>query len=147
MDVGLAVAVFVVTVLVIGQADGSQDGTASVLGTQLRVPLAWEAVLVAGVAAVLGVLLGGAYGLIGAASMLGDLGDIVLAVPWLQVAPIVVVATGAGLPASVLPASVLPPALPRCRDRRLTRPPRSPKWPLWRSRMWRCHRAVPGWSA
>jgi putative ABC transport system permease protein len=71
---------------------------------QLRGLLAWEAVLVAGVAAVLGVLLGGAYGLIGAASVLGELGDIALAVPWLQVAAIVVVATVAGLLASVLPA-------------------------------------------
>ena len=71
---------------------------------QLRALLAWEAVLVAGVAAVLGVLLGGAYGLIGAASVLGDLGDIVLSVPWLQVGAIVAVATVAGLLASVLPA-------------------------------------------
>ena len=72
--------------------------------TQLRGLLAWEAVLVAGVAAVLGVLLGVAYGLIGAASVLGDLGEIVLSVPWLQVGAIVVVATLAGLLASVLPA-------------------------------------------
>jgi putative ABC transport system permease protein len=71
---------------------------------QLRGLLAWEAVLVAGVAAVLGVLLGGAYGLIGAASVLGEIGEIVLAVPWLQVGAIVVVATLAGLLASVLPA-------------------------------------------
>jgi putative ABC transport system permease protein len=71
---------------------------------QLRRLLAWEAVLVAGVAALLGVLLGGAYGLIGAASVLGGQGDILLAVPWLQVAAIVVAATLAGLVASVLPA-------------------------------------------
>ncbi|SDF55378.1 putative ABC transport system permease protein [Blastococcus fimeti] len=71
---------------------------------QLRGLLAWEAALVAGVAAVLGVLIGGAYGLIGAASVLGELGPIVLDVPWLQVAAIVVVATLAGLLASVLPA-------------------------------------------
>ena len=71
---------------------------------QLRGLLAWEAVLVAGVAAVLGVLLGGLYGLVGAASVLGELGDVVLSVPWLQVAAIVVVATAAGLLASVLPA-------------------------------------------
>jgi putative ABC transport system permease protein len=71
---------------------------------QLRGLLAWEAVLVAGVAAVLGVLLGAAYGLVGAASVLGELGNIVLDVPWLQVAAIVVVATVAGLLASVLPA-------------------------------------------
>jgi putative ABC transport system permease protein len=71
---------------------------------QLRGLLAWEAVLVAGVAAVLGVVLGGAYGLIGAASVLGGLGEVVLAVPWLQVLAIVAVATLAGLLASVLPA-------------------------------------------
>jgi putative ABC transport system permease protein len=71
---------------------------------QLRGLLAWEALLVAGVAAVLGVVLGGAYGLIGAASVLGEIGDIVLAVPWLQVAAIIAVATVAGLLASVLPA-------------------------------------------
>jgi putative ABC transport system permease protein len=71
---------------------------------QLRGVLAWEAVLIAGIAAVLGVLLGGAYGLIGAASVLGQVGDIVLAVPWLQVTAIIAVATLAGLLASVLPA-------------------------------------------
>ncbi len=71
---------------------------------QLRGLLAWEAVLVAGVAAALGVLLGGAYGLIGAASLLGEIGDIVLTVPWLQVTAIIAVATLAGLLASVLPA-------------------------------------------
>ena len=73
---------------------------------QLRGLLAWEAVLVAGVAAVLGVLLGGGYGLAGAASVLGDVGSagVVLDVPWSQVAAIVVVATVAGLLAAVLPA-------------------------------------------
>ncbi|MGY1805146.1 FtsX-like permease family protein [Blastococcus sp. SYSU D00922] len=71
---------------------------------QLRGLLAWEAVLVAGVAAVLGVLIGGAYGLIGAASVLGSVGEIVLSVPWLQVVAIVAAATLAGLLASVLPA-------------------------------------------
>ncbi|MEU2348425.1 FtsX-like permease family protein [Modestobacter sp. NPDC049651] len=71
---------------------------------QLRALLAWESVLVAGVAAVLGVALGTAYGLVGAASVLGDVGEIVLSVPWLQVLLIVAVATVAGLLASVLPA-------------------------------------------
>jgi putative ABC transport system permease protein len=61
-------------------------------------------VLVAGVAAVLRVLLGTACGLIGSASVLGQVVDIVLVVPWVQVAAIVVVATAAGLLASVLPA-------------------------------------------
>ncbi|MGY1808753.1 FtsX-like permease family protein [Blastococcus sp. SYSU D00669] len=84
-----------------------ENGLLRALGltrAQLRGLLAWEAVLVAGVAAVLGVLLGGAYGLAGAASVLGGLGDVVLSVPWLQVAAIVAVATLAGLLASVLPA-------------------------------------------
>jgi putative ABC transport system permease protein len=71
---------------------------------QLRALLAWEAVLVAGVAALLGVLLGGAYGLIGAASVLGEVGEVVISVPWLQIGAIVAVATVAGLLASVLPA-------------------------------------------
>lgn len=71
---------------------------------QLRAALAWEAVLVAGVAAVLGVGLGTAYGLTGAASVLGALGPLHLALPWTQLVAIVVVATLAGLAASVLPA-------------------------------------------
>ncbi|SDF71789.1 ABC transporter permease [Klenkia brasiliensis] len=73
---------------------------------QLRGLLAWEAVLVAGVAAVLGVLLGGGYGVVGAASVLGSLSanGTVISVPWLQVGAIVVVATAAGLLASVLPS-------------------------------------------
>jgi putative ABC transport system permease protein len=71
---------------------------------QLRGLLAWEAALVAGVAAVLGVVLGGLYGAAGAASILGNQRVLVVTVPWLQVATIVVVATVAGLVASVLPA-------------------------------------------
>jgi putative ABC transport system permease protein len=71
---------------------------------QLRGLLAWEAALVAGVAAVLGVVLGGGYGLAGAASLLGARGGTVLAVTWLQVAAVVAAATLAGLLASVLPA-------------------------------------------
>ncbi|WP_336029100.1 ABC transporter permease [Geodermatophilus sp. FMUSA9-8] len=71
---------------------------------QMRGLLAWEALLVAGVAAVLGVLVGGAYGLIGTASLLGGQDVVVVDVPWVQVGGIVVVATVAGLLASVLPA-------------------------------------------
>ncbi|MGY1742927.1 MULTISPECIES: ABC transporter permease [unclassified Blastococcus] len=71
---------------------------------QVRGLLAWEAALVAGVAAVLGVALGTGYGLIGVASVLGEYGEVVLSMPWLQVGAIVVVATAAGLVASVLPA-------------------------------------------
>ncbi len=71
---------------------------------QLRGLLAWEAVLVAGVAAVLGVLVGGVYGVVGVASALGEVGELTISIPWVQVGAIVVVATAAGLLASVLPA-------------------------------------------
>jgi putative ABC transport system permease protein len=50
------------------------------------------------------VLLGSGYGLVGVASAIGDQGEVVLSMPWLQVGAIVVLATGAGLLASVLPA-------------------------------------------
>jgi putative ABC transport system permease protein len=71
---------------------------------QLRAVLAWEALLVAGVAAVLGVVLGTGYGLAGTASVLSAEMPVVLAVPWGQVGGIVVVAALAGVLASVLPA-------------------------------------------
>ncbi|WP_432562920.1 FtsX-like permease family protein [Kineococcus sp. SYSU DK003] len=71
---------------------------------QLRSLLAWEALLVAGVAAVLGVVLGTGYGLAGTASVLVAESPVVLDVPWLQVLAIVVVAALAGVLASVLPA-------------------------------------------
>lgn len=71
---------------------------------QLRGLLAWEALLVAGVAAVLGVVGGSVYGLIGTASALGEGGEVVLDFPVLQVLAVIVVATAAGVLASVLPA-------------------------------------------
>ncbi|MEZ0166882.1 FtsX-like permease family protein [Kineococcus sp. LSe6-4] len=71
---------------------------------QLRALLAWEALLVAGVAAVLGVALGTGYGLAGTTSVLVRETPVQLTVPWLQVAGIVVVAAAAGVLASVLPA-------------------------------------------
>ncbi|GAB7190524.1 hypothetical protein NUM3379_12300 [Kineococcus sp. NUM-3379] len=71
---------------------------------QLRATLAWEALLVAGVAATLGVALGTGYGLAGTHSVFGLSGEVVLDVPWLRVGAIVVVATAAGVLASVLPA-------------------------------------------
>ncbi|MCF6746427.1 ABC transporter permease [Blastococcus sp. KM273128] len=84
-----------------------ENGLLRALGltrTQLRGLLAWESALVAGVAALLGVLLGSFYGLVGVASVLGSYGELVLSMPWLQVGAIVLVATVAGLLASVLPA-------------------------------------------
>lgn len=71
---------------------------------QLRGLLAWEALLVAGVAAVLGVVIGSAYGLAGTSAILGQAGELVLDIPWLQVGAVVGVATVAGVLASVLPA-------------------------------------------
>ncbi|UVJ38156.1 ABC transporter permease [Arthrobacter sp. CJ23] len=71
---------------------------------QLRGMLAIEAVLVAGVAAVIGTALGVGYGWLGAQASLGSLADVVPAVPWLQLLGVFGVAVVAGLLASVLPA-------------------------------------------
>jgi len=71
---------------------------------QLRGLLAWESLLVAGVAAVLGVLAGSMYGLVTAAALLSETDDVILDFPVLQVLAVIVVATGAGVLASVLPA-------------------------------------------
>jgi putative ABC transport system permease protein len=71
---------------------------------QLRGTLAIEGVLIAGVGAVLGILLGVVYGWAGATTALGWAGDVVLAVPWRDVALVLLVAVVAGLVASVVPA-------------------------------------------
>ncbi|MFJ4168685.1 ABC transporter permease [Paenarthrobacter sp. NPDC089714] len=71
---------------------------------QLRGMLAIEAVLVAGVAAVLGAGLGCVYGWLGAQATLGGMADVVPTVPWLQLAAVFGVAVIAGLLASVVPA-------------------------------------------
>ncbi len=71
---------------------------------QLRGMLAIEAVLVAGVAAVLGSALGIAYGWLGAKAALGPVAEVVPVVPWLQLLGVFAVALVAGLLASVLPA-------------------------------------------
>jgi len=71
---------------------------------QLRGMLAIEAVLVAGVAAVLGAALGIAYGWLGAKAALGPVAEVVPVVPWLQLLGVFAVAVVAGLLASVLPA-------------------------------------------
>ncbi|MGO1318169.1 MAG: ABC transporter permease [Cellulomonadaceae bacterium] len=71
---------------------------------QLRTTLAVEGTLIALVGAVLGVALGLGYGWAGAAAALGSLGELTLAVPWRDLALVVVVALAAGLLASVIPA-------------------------------------------
>jgi len=84
-----------------------ENGLVRALGLtrrQLRGLLAWEALLVAGVAAVLGVVAGSLSGLAGTAVVLGAAGTVILDFPVFQVLAVVVVATAAGVLASVLPA-------------------------------------------
>ncbi len=71
---------------------------------QLRGMLAIEGLLIAGVGAVLGVVLGLVYGWAGSAAALGVMGDVVLAVPWREIGLVLLVAAVAGLVASVVPA-------------------------------------------
>ncbi|MFC8041184.1 ABC transporter permease [Paenarthrobacter sp. NPDC057355] len=71
---------------------------------QLRGMLAIEAVLVAGVAAVMGAGMGIVYGWLGAQATLGSMATVVPTVPWLQLAAVFGVAVVAGLLASVIPA-------------------------------------------
>ncbi|MFJ2507738.1 ABC transporter permease [Arthrobacter citreus] len=71
---------------------------------QLRGMLALEAVLIAGVAALIGLGLGAVYGWLGAQSALGAFADVVPALPWAQLGGVLAVALVAGLGASLLPA-------------------------------------------
>jgi putative ABC transport system permease protein len=70
---------------------------------QLRVMLAIEGMLIAGVGAVLGIGLGLVYGWAGAATMLGSISDVQLAVPWRDIGLVLLVALIAGFVASVVP--------------------------------------------
>ncbi|WP_253905846.1 ABC transporter permease [Arthrobacter sp. H5] len=71
---------------------------------QLRIMLAVEAVLVAGVSALLGTALGILYGWLGAQAALGSVAAVTPSIPWLQLAGVLLVAVVAGLIASVMPA-------------------------------------------
>ncbi|WP_324653614.1 ABC transporter permease [Georgenia sp. H159] len=71
---------------------------------QLRRMLAVEGVFLALAGVLIGAVLGLLYGWAGTAVMLGRSGELALAVPWVYLAAIVVVALLAGLAASVLPA-------------------------------------------
>ena len=71
---------------------------------QLRWMLLCEAVLIAGVASVLGMVLGTAYGLLGTSAALAGEANLKVDIPWQQLLLILVVATAAGALASVLPS-------------------------------------------
>ena len=71
---------------------------------QLRLMLALEAVLIAGVSALLGVVLGSAFGWLGAKSALGVMGPVPFDAPWLGIAGVLLVAVVAALLASIVPA-------------------------------------------
>lgn len=71
---------------------------------QLRGMLAIEAVLIAGVAALIGIVLGMLYGWLGAQAALGTVAAVTPSFPWLQLTGVLIVATVAGLAASVMPA-------------------------------------------
>jgi putative ABC transport system permease protein len=70
---------------------------------QLRSMLAIEGMLIAGVGAILGAGLGLFYGWAGSVILFGQIGDVILVVPWTDLAMVLVVALAAGLLASVLP--------------------------------------------
>ncbi|GGL94848.1 ABC transporter permease [Glutamicibacter protophormiae] len=70
---------------------------------QLRAMLAQEAVLIGGVAALLGLVLGVVYGLLGAHATLSAIGEMSYEIPWLQLALVLVVSIVAALLASVTP--------------------------------------------
>ena len=71
---------------------------------QLRESLATEGMIIAGVGAVVGAVIGTAYGWVGARTVMNQIGRTPFAVAWREVAIVVVVAVAAGLAASVLPA-------------------------------------------
>jgi len=71
---------------------------------QLRESLAAEGMIIAGVGAVVGAVIGTAYGWVGARTVMNQIGRTPFAVAWREVAIVVVVAVAAGLAASVLPA-------------------------------------------
>lgn len=71
---------------------------------QLRQSLAIEGVLLALIGSAIGLVLGIAYGFIGMYTIAGDTLDVSLAIPWLRIGLIVVVAIACGVIASVLPS-------------------------------------------
>lgn len=79
---------------------------------QLRTSMAVEGALIAGVGAVVGVVLGLAYGWLGSAAVLAGIADLELGVPWGDLGLVLGIALVAGVLASVVPgrtASRTPP--------------------------------------
>ncbi len=70
---------------------------------QLRASLALEGMLIAGIGALVGVLLGGVYAFLGAKLLLGAFTTPIFTIRWADIAAIFVVALAAGLIASILP--------------------------------------------
>ena len=76
------------------------------LGTtrsQMRAMLGWEGVLLALVGAVLGLVLGSVYGVLGINALLGSSFPVTVSVPWVQLGLVLMLSVGAGALASVLP--------------------------------------------
>lgn len=71
---------------------------------QLRWMLLWEAMLIAGVAAAIGVVLGSTYGVLAVKAALGNSGSVSISIPLAQILLILVVAIVAGALSSVLPS-------------------------------------------
>lgn len=76
------------------------------LGTtrgQMRAMLGWEGVLLALIGAVIGIVLGSVYGILGIEALLGGAYPVMISIPWLQILLVLVLAVLAGLLASILP--------------------------------------------
>ena len=76
------------------------------LGTtrrQMRAMLGWEGLLLAAVGAVLGLLIGSLYGVLGIVAILGSTYPVSITIPWDRLVIVLVLALAAGALASVLP--------------------------------------------
>src|SRR5690606_9285548 len=108
----LAVAVLVALVgvantLSLGVVERSgENALLRALGTtrrQMRAMLAWEGVLLALVGAVLGLLIGSVYGVLGIQALLGSTYPVAITIPWTQLALVLVLSVVAGGRASGRP--------------------------------------------
>ncbi|MGP5836338.1 FtsX-like permease family protein [Brachybacterium alimentarium] len=114
---GITIALLAVAVLValVGVANTlslgviertGENALLRALGTtrrQMRAMLGWEGVLLALVGAVLGIVLGSVYGVLGINALLGSTYPVSITIPWGQLGLVLVLALLAGVLASVLP--------------------------------------------